>query len=73
VRRAPLDLFELRIGARQAPEPGTDERSPLRTDHSALVNNAKVRAERTLMKLRANGKTELVMLRPGIVYGPRSR
>src|SRR5258705_363109 len=31
------------------------------------------RAERTLLALRADSSVELVMLRPGIVYGPRSR
>jgi nucleoside-diphosphate-sugar epimerase len=35
-------------------------------------NNAKVRAERTLSRLRRQGDVELVILRPGIVIGPRS-
>jgi 2-alkyl-3-oxoalkanoate reductase len=35
-------------------------------------NNAKVHAERTLSRLRSQGEVELVILRPGIVFGPRS-
>ncbi len=57
----------------QAPVAGTDERSPLHTNHAHAYNNAKVRAERALMALRARGKVQLVTLRPGIVFGPRSR
>jgi nucleoside-diphosphate-sugar epimerase len=57
----------------QAPEPGTDETAPLRQNHALTYNNAKVRAERRLLNLRAHGEVELVMLRPGIVFGPRSR
>ena len=57
----------------QAPAPGTDETSPLHTRHRFAYNNAKVRAERALTRLRASGSVELVILRPGIVYGPRSR
>jgi nucleoside-diphosphate-sugar epimerase len=56
----------------QAPEPGTDERSPL-SDRQALgYNNARVRAERELWRLRSHGAVEVVVLRPGIVFGPRS-
>jgi nucleoside-diphosphate-sugar epimerase len=57
----------------QAPEPGTDETSPLHTNHVFAYNNAKVRAERALASLRAGGAVELSILRPGIVFGPRSR
>jgi len=57
----------------QAPTAGTDERSPLHTDQPLAYNNAKARAERRLLALRARGKMELVMLRPCIVFGPRSR
>jgi nucleoside-diphosphate-sugar epimerase len=35
-------------------------------------NNAKVRAEWRLTQLRKEGAVEIVLLRPGIVYGPRS-
>jgi nucleoside-diphosphate-sugar epimerase len=57
----------------QAPPPGTDETSPLHTNHVFAYNNAKVRAERALVELRHHGSVELSILRPGIVYGPRSR
>lgn len=57
----------------QAPAPGTDETSPLHTRHRFAYNNAKVLAERALTELRDSGSVELVILRPGIVYGPRSR
>jgi 2-alkyl-3-oxoalkanoate reductase len=57
----------------QAPAPGTDETSPLHTHHVFAYNNAKVRAERALTELRKHGSVELSILRPGIVYGPRSR
>ena len=56
----------------QAPAPGTDEESPLRDDQTIEYNNAKVRAERRLGELHREGGVELVMLRPGIVLGPRS-
>lgn len=57
----------------QAPVPGTDETSSLSSRQSLTYNNAKVLAERKLRRLRAKGSVELVMLRPGIVFGPRSR
>jgi 2-alkyl-3-oxoalkanoate reductase len=56
----------------QAPPPGTDERSPLNDRQPLAYNNAKVHAEWKLLKLRDKGSVELVMLRPGIVLGPRS-
>jgi nucleoside-diphosphate-sugar epimerase len=57
----------------QSPSPGTDESSPLSDRQSLAYNNAKVQAERKLLELRANGSTEVVMLRPSIVFGPRDR
>ncbi|MGB5135687.1 MAG: NAD(P)-dependent oxidoreductase [Prochlorococcaceae cyanobacterium] len=57
----------------QAPAAGTDEASPLHTRHRFAYNNAKVRAERELARCRRRGSLELVILRPGIVFGPRSR
>ena len=57
----------------QAPALGTNEDSPLHLSHALDYNNAKVRAEKILFKLFRTGNTELVLLRPGIVYGPRSR
>jgi 2-alkyl-3-oxoalkanoate reductase len=56
----------------QCPPPGTDERAALHTRHAVAYNNAKVRAERELGALRQTGTTEVVILRPSIVYGPRS-
>jgi nucleoside-diphosphate-sugar epimerase len=57
----------------QAPAPGTDESSPLHVRHIFAYNNAKVRAERKLRRLRARGTVETVALRPTIVFGPGSR
>ena len=57
----------------QAPEPGTDETSPLHERHAMAYNTAKVRAERLLHQLAAGGPVEVVMLRPSVVFGPRSR
>jgi nucleoside-diphosphate-sugar epimerase len=53
--------------------PGTDESSPLHDRHPLAYNNAKVRAERRLEHLARDGRVEIVRLRPGVVYGPRSR
>jgi nucleoside-diphosphate-sugar epimerase len=57
----------------QAPPPSTDERSPLSLWQEFAYNNSKVRAERALRRARARGAVEIVMLRPGIVFGPRSQ
>jgi nucleoside-diphosphate-sugar epimerase len=56
----------------QAPAPGTDERSALSRRQPIAYNRSKIDAEQRLQRLRASGKVELVILRPGIVYGPRS-
>jgi nucleoside-diphosphate-sugar epimerase len=56
----------------QAPGPGTDETSPIRGGQLLPYNDAKVQAERTLRRLRRRGNVEVVFLRPGIVFGPRS-
>jgi nucleoside-diphosphate-sugar epimerase len=56
----------------QAPLPGTDESSPLNDRQPIAYNTAKVRAERRLLRLRETGAVELIILRPGIVVGPRS-
>lgn len=48
--------------------PGTNDLSPVHTDHPVEYNNAKVRAERLLARLTG---VEVAVLRPGIVYGPR--
>jgi nucleoside-diphosphate-sugar epimerase len=57
----------------QAPLPGTDERSALSLRQPFAYNRAKVRAEQKLQQLCARGATEVVILRPAIVYGPRSQ
>jgi len=53
--------------------PGTDESTPLRDDQPLVYNNAKVRAEWALEKLARDRRVEVVRLRPGVVFGPRSR
>jgi nucleoside-diphosphate-sugar epimerase len=56
-----------------SPAPGTDEASPLSVRQPFAYNNAKVRAERKLRRLRARGTVEIVFLRPTIVFGAGSR
>lgn len=57
----------------QSPAPGTVDSTPLSDRQPIAYNNAKVHAERQWLACRATGSTEVVMLRPGIVYGPRSQ
>lgn len=57
----------------QAPEAGTDEASALPRSQPLAYNRAKAQAEAKLRALRERGAVELVVLRPGIVLGPRSR
>jgi len=57
----------------QAPDPATDEDSPLHRRHPLAYNNAKVDAELEWKRLHRNGGPEVVVLRPSIVFGPRSR
>ncbi len=57
----------------QSPAPGTDEQSALIDRQVIAYNNWKVQAEKTLGHLRRRGSMELVILRPGIVWGPRSQ
>src|SRR4029077_7478185 len=54
------------------PVPGTNEASPVRRRQPIAYNNAKAWAERRLLAMRSSGSVELVVLRPGIVTGPRS-
>jgi 2-alkyl-3-oxoalkanoate reductase len=56
----------------QAPAPGTSDDSSLKLSQPLPYNTAKVRAERKLARLRARGSVEVVVVRPGIVLGPRS-
>jgi nucleoside-diphosphate-sugar epimerase len=53
--------------------PGTDDSTPLRDDLPLIYNNAKVHAEQALQTCARDRRVELVMLRPGVVFGPRSR
>jgi nucleoside-diphosphate-sugar epimerase len=57
----------------QSPVRGTDETSRLSVRHAFAYNNAKVRAEARLRRLRARGTVEIVILRPTIVFGADSR
>jgi nucleoside-diphosphate-sugar epimerase len=57
----------------QAPEPGTDEASPLSNRQPIAYNNAKVIAEKTLFEEASRRRIEAIALRPGIVFGPRSQ
>jgi nucleoside-diphosphate-sugar epimerase len=57
----------------QSAAPGTNETSPLSDRQPQDYNNRKVRAERRLLREREQGAVEAVILRPGIVFGPRDR
>lgn len=57
----------------QAPEPGTTEATPLHCHHSLIYNNAKVRAERAFFRGCTRHRLTGFALRPGVVFGPRSR
>jgi nucleoside-diphosphate-sugar epimerase len=56
-----------------APAPGTNEDSPLHCRHAMDYNNAKVRAERAFFRRCTRHRLEGFALRPGVVFGPRSR
>jgi 2-alkyl-3-oxoalkanoate reductase len=56
----------------QSPPPGTDETSALHDRHTVEYNNAKIHAERRLGELSHDDAIQVVVLRPGIVFGPRS-
>ncbi len=53
--------------------PGTDEATPLPRRHPVSYNRWKVRGERALSSACRDTGTRFVILRPGIVYGPRSQ
>jgi len=57
----------------QSIPPGTTEATPLHTEHSIDYNNAKVRAERSFFSECSKYRMDGYALRPGVVYGPRSR
>jgi len=54
------------------PDPSTTEETPLPRNERLLYYRAKIRAEAEWEKARRGGSTELVGLRPSIVFGPRS-
>lgn len=57
-----------------APAPGTTEATPPITHQPGFPTHiAKIKAEQTLLRLREKGSVEVVIFRPGIVFGPRSR
>ena len=55
------------------PRPGTDEATPLPRRHPVPYNRWKARGERALRSACRETGTRFVILRPGIVYGPRSQ
>src|SRR5262249_60455809 len=55
-----------------SPARDTDEESPLLEGQSFDYNASKVLAEQKLRSLMSDGAVECVILRPSIVYGPRS-
>jgi nucleoside-diphosphate-sugar epimerase len=57
----------------QSLAPGTTEDSPISSRQPFRYNRAKAEAERILGSLASSAGLELIILRPGIVYGPRSR
>jgi len=56
-----------------APAPGTTEATPPIENQPFPTHIAKIHAERKLLQLRRKGSVEVVIFRPGIVFGPRSR
>ncbi|MBD1848401.1 NAD(P)-dependent oxidoreductase [Cyanobacteria bacterium FACHB-63] len=58
---------------RPAPAPGTTEATPFIENQPYAAHPAKIDAERKLLQLRQKGRVEIVIFRPGIVFGPRSR
>ncbi|XWK89090.1 MAG: NAD(P)-dependent oxidoreductase [Phormidium sp.] len=57
-----------------APAPGTTEATPPITNQPNFpTHTAKIDAERQLLQLHQTGSVEVVIFRPGIVFGPRSR
>jgi nucleoside-diphosphate-sugar epimerase len=53
--------------------PGTDETTPLPRRHPVPYNRWKTRGERALRRACRETGVRFVILRPGIVYGPRSQ
>lgn len=57
----------------QNPPPGTHEETTLHVRHPVAYNNAKVRAEWQVVRDAKRAGLQVVILRPGIVFGPRDR
>jgi nucleoside-diphosphate-sugar epimerase len=57
----------------QNPLPGTTEESPLPRNPVTAYNANKIAADQIVRRARAKGRTEVVFLLPGVVYGPRSQ
>ena len=54
------------------PSPNTNDNSPLMKNQPFEYNDSKVKAELIIKKMRKKLPVEVVVLRPYIVYGPRS-
>ncbi len=55
------------------PKDGTNEDSPVCSEHNSDYIDAKIRADDIFRKLGRRGNVKIVFLLPSIVYGPRSR
>jgi hypothetical protein len=57
------------------PEPGSDEDTKIKADpdNLSVYGLAKIKAEDKLLRLTKKGGVEVVIVRPGIVWGPRSK
>jgi predicted dehydrogenase/nucleoside-diphosphate-sugar epimerase len=56
-----------------APEDGTDEKSPLLKNQKFSYNNSKVKAEEIIYQLKKDLSLDVVILRPLLIWGPRSQ
>jgi len=56
-----------------APAVGTDEESPFLENQKFSYNNSKVRAEGVIDKLKEELSLDVIILRPFLVWGPRSQ
>ena len=67
-----IHLSSMAVHGWQAP-PGTDETSPLPRRQPLPYNRWKIRGEEALRRICLETGTHFVILRPGIVHGPRSQ
>jgi len=56
-----------------APAAGTDEESPFMKDQKFSYNNSKIRAEGVINELKEELSLDVIILRPFLVWGPRSQ